>query len=672
MTSALGHITTVAALLVALAGAALSLYGGFSGRRDLVRLGRAAALGVFGLVTLACGIMLYALVTHDFSVKYVADVGSKETPLYYTVISLWAALEGSILFWGFILTGYAALVVVIHRRGYQEIMPFVVGILLLVSAFFLYVMSGPADPFVYVAHPLPDGPGPNPLLQNHPMMGLHPPLLYLGYVGLTVPFAIAMGALIAGDARQSWLMLIRRWALVSWLFLTLGIIAGMWWSYAVLGWGGYWSWDPVENAVLMPWLVTTAFLHSLQVQERRQMLRTWTLSLVIAAFLLSIMGTFLTRSGVLASVHSFTQSSIGPVFLAFLAVVMIASIALLLGRSQQLASPGSLDAVASRESVFLLNNLLLVALTFTILLGTLFPLIAEATSGQKLSVGAPYFNRVAVPIAVGLLFLMGVGPILPWGVSRVQETLQRLVAPCAVGVLVIVALVVAGVRGIGPLILFGLVGFVAAATFGSVAHDVAMRRRNSGEGALEAAAGLFRANPRRYGGYLAHMGVLFIFVGIAASQSYSVSSEQTLKLGQSMTVNGYTMTLAAIQPNPQPNRTVMRAVINVGQRGSLLGSLTPSINYYPTSTQPVITPAVHIAPTQDLYLVVRALDKNLRWVTLQVYVKPLISWIWFGGVVIGLGAVVAVVPRRRRRRVSPELVDPVVLDPDPEVAEAVR
>jgi cytochrome c-type biogenesis protein CcmF len=672
MTSALGHIATVAALLVALVGAGLSLYGGFSGRRDMVQLGRAAALLVFGLVTLACGIMLYALVTHDFSVKYVADVGSKETPMYYTVISLWAALEGSILFWGFILTGYAALVVVIHRRGYQEIMPYAVGVLLLVSAFFLFVMSGPGNPFVYVAHPLSDGPGPNPLLQNHPLMGLHPPLLYLGYVGLTVPFAIAMGALIAGDARQSWLFLVRRWALVSWVFLTLGIIAGMWWSYDVLGWGGYWSWDPVENAVLMPWLVTTAFLHSLQVQERRQMLRIWTLSLVIAAFLLSIMGTFLTRSGVLASVHSFTQSSIGPVFLSFLAIVMVASIALLLGRSQKLASPGSLDALASRESVFLLNNFLLVALTFTVLLGTLFPLIAEATGGQKLSVGGPYFNRVAVPIAVGLLFLMGVGPILPWGVSRMQETLQRLVVPCAAGVLVIVVLVVAGARGVGPLILFGLVAFVAAATFGSFAHDVAMRRRNSREATLEAAAGLFRANPRRYGGYLAHMGVLFIFVGIAASQSYSVSSEQTLKLGQSMSLNGYTMTLAAIQPMPQSNRMVLRAIINVAQAGAMRGSMSPSINYYPTSSQPVITPAVHITPTQDLYLVVRALDKNLHWITLQVYVKPLISWIWFGGLVIGLGALIALMPRRRRRTASSEVADPALVGANPAMAESVR
>lgn len=652
MTSAIGHLITLSALVIALAGAGASFYGGYARKLNLISLGRGAALVVFGLLVAASGVMIYALVTHDFSVKYVADVGSRETPLYYTVISLWAALEGSILFWGLILAGYTALVVVLHRQSYPAIMPYVVGTLLLISSFFLFVMSGPGNPFVYVPHPAADGPGPNPLLQNHPMMGLHPPLLYLGYVGLSVPFAIAVGSLMAGDARQSWLALLRRWSLVSWVFLTLGIIAGMWWSYAVLGWGGYWSWDPVENAVLMPWLVTTAFLHSIQVQERRQMLKTWTLSLVIAAFLLSIMGTFLTRSGILASVHSFTESSIGPFFLAFLAFMMLGSLALLLARSKQLEAPGSLDSVASRESAFLLNNLLLVALTFTVLLGTLFPLIAEATSGQRLSVGAPYFDRVAVPIAVGLLFLMGVGPLLPWGASRLQETLERLVVPATVAVIVLALLIVSGVRGVGALSIFGLVAFVGAATLGAFLRDLRARQKNTNEAWSQALPVLVASNPRRYAGYLAHFGVLLVVVGITASQSYSSASAQTLTVGQSMSLDGYRLTLAAIQPTPQPNRMVMRAVVNVAQRGRVLGSMAPSVNYYPNSVQPVITPAVHVSTAKDLYLVVRAIGKGSHWVTLQVYVKPLVSWIWFGGGIVGLGAVIALMPRRRRRAVE--------------------
>jgi cytochrome c-type biogenesis protein CcmF len=665
VTAAIGHLLVLSALVIAVFGACASYAGGHTARPDLVALGRAAVLLVFGLVTLACGVMIYALVTHDFSVKYVADVGSRQTPLYYSVISLWGALEGSILFWGLILAGYSALVVLIHRNAYESIMPYVVGTLLAVSAFFLFVMAGPGNPFVYLAHPPSNGPGPNPLLQNNPMMGLHPPLLYLGYVGLSVPFAIVFGALLAGDLRPSMLALTRRWALVSWGFLTLGIIAGMWWSYAVLGWGGYWSWDPVENAVLMPWLITTAFLHSIQVHERRQMLKTWTVTLIITAFLLSILGTFLTRSGVLASVHSFTQSSIGPVFLAFLGVVMIASFALILLRSRQLSTPGSLDALASRESAFLLNNLLLVALTFTVLLGTLFPLFAEATTGQRLSVGGPYFDRVAIPIALALLFLMGVGPMLPWGTARWEETVNRLLLPAATAVGILLVLVAAGVRGVGALTLFGLAVFVASSTFLAFMRDLRARQHNTREPWFIAVPLLVRSNPRRYAGYLAHVGVLFIVVGIAASQSYSSTGEKTLAVGQSMSLDGYTLQLAAVQTVPQSNRTLVRSVVNVSQGSRILGSMAPSVNYYPSSPQPVITPALHLGAGQDLYLVDRDIAGNHRWVTLQAYVKPLVSWIWFGGGIVGLGALMALMPRRRRMPVE-------VAEPAPVRAESLE
>ena len=538
--------------------------------------------------------MIYALVTHDFSVKYVADVGSRETPLYYTVISLWAALEGSILFWGFILAGYTVVFLAIHGRTsvaarYAPIMPFAIGVLLTVSAFFLVVMSGPGNPFVYVPHPAADGPGPNPLLQNHPLWDCIRPSSISATLGFPSPSPCHRRT-AGGRYEAGMLTLARKWALVSWCFLTLGIIAGMWWSYDVLGWGGYWSWDPVENAVLMPWLVTTAFLHSLQVQERRHMLKTWTISLVICAFLLSIMGTFLTRSGILASVHAFTQSSIGPVFLGFLAFTLLVSLGLLLWRSTQMAVPGSIDAVASREAAFLVNNVLLVTLTFTILLGTLFPLLAEALSGQQLSVGGPYFDRVAIPIAAALLFLMGVGPILPWGASKLEETLRRLLIPAAFAVGVLIVLVAAGVRGAPPLLAFGLCAFVLAATAESLLGDVRSRQRNTGEPFLAALSGLINANPRRYGGYVAHVGLLFVIVGIASSQAYSGSAVKTLLPGQSAKLDGYRFTLAAVQARPQPNRMVLRAAINVSQGGSTLAALYPSVNYYPTAAQPIITP----------------------------------------------------------------------------------
>lgn len=661
MTAGVGHVVVLAALIVAVCGALASFAGGYMGKPDLVALGRAAALAVFALLTLACAVMIYALVGHDFSVKYVADVGSKETPLYYSVISLWGALEGSILFWGFILSGYTALAVWIHRRSYEKVMPFVIGTLLSISTFFLIVMAGPGNPFVYLANPPADGPGPNPLLQNNPMMGLHPPLLYLGYVGLSVPFAIAFGGLLAGDVRPSLIALTRRWALVAWGFLTLGIIAGMWWSYAVLGWGGYWSWDPVENAVLMPWLVTTAFLHSMQVHERRQMLKTWTVTLIICAFLLSILGTFFTRSGVLDSVHSFTQSSIGPVFLVFLGIVTFVSLGLIVLRSDELRAPGSLDALASRESVFLLNNLLLVALTFTVLLGTLFPLFAQATTGQRLSVGAPYFDRVAVPIALALLFFMGVGPMLPWGASRWEETINRLVLPAAVGVGVLALLIAFGVRGTGTLVLFGLAAFVAASTFLAFLRDLRARQRNTKESWLEAVPLLARSNPRRYAGYLAHLGVLFIVVGIAASQAYSSTSQRTLTVGgPAMKLDGYSFRLVGIQTENEPNRTLTRALINVGSGSQMLGLMSPSVDQYPSSVEPVITPDLHVGATQDVYLVMRGVSTKGKWVALQAYVKPLVSWIWFGGGIVGLGALMALMPRRRRRTQEAVEVAPVL------------
>jgi cytochrome c-type biogenesis protein CcmF len=654
MTSLIGHLTVLSALFVSVGGALASFYGGFARKPDFVALGRIAALAVFALLTLACGVMIYALVTHDFSVSYVAEVGSRETPLYYTITSLWGALEGSILFWGVILAGYTALVAWLYRQSYAEIMPYVAGILLSIAAFFLGVLSGPGNPFGYIANPPTDGGGPNVLLQNNLLMGVHPPMLYLGYVGLSVPYAIAMAALLRGNVHQSWLGLARRWSLIAWGFLTIGIILGMWWSYEVLGWGGYWSWDPVENAVLMPWLVTTAFLHSLQVQERRGMLKTWTITLIVAAFLLSIMGTFLTRSGILESVHSFTQSALGPVFLGFLGAVLLISLVLLLSRSEELAVPGTLDAILSRESAFLLNNLLLAVLTFTVLLGTLFPLLAEAVSGQRLSVGAPYFNRVAVPVAVALLFLMGVGPVLPWRRADAGYLSQRLLLPMVAAVAALALLIAVGMRGVGALLTFSLAVFVATVTLGNVWRDVGVRRGNTGEGMLSALGRLVRANPRRYGGYLVHLGVLVVAVGIAASQSFSVGSEHTLHLGQSMRVDGYTLTLAAIQPDPQPNRMVLRAIVNVGHDGHMLGSMAPSVNFYPTAVQPVITPAVHTSLYQDLYLAMRAVDQHASTVTLQVYVKPLVSWIWTGGGIIGLGALAALLPKQRRRPLQNE------------------
>jgi cytochrome c-type biogenesis protein CcmF len=447
----------------------------------------------------------------------------------------------------------------------------------------------------------------------------------------------------------------------------------------------------------MPWLVTTAFLHSLQVQERRRMLKTWTMSLIIAAWLLSIFGTFLTRSGVLESVHSFTQTAIGPVFLAFFGVFLLASVGLLIARSADLGVAGTLEATICRETAFLINNLLLIAITFTILLGTIFPLIAEALQGTQLSVGAPYFNHVAVPIGFALLFLMGIGPALPWGAARLSELQYRLLGPVAGGVAVVFLLLAIGVHGIGPLVTFGVAGFVLTVTFARIGADVGSRRRNTGEGTLSALGRLLRANPRRYGGYLAHVGVILAVIGIAASQAYVLRKSATLLPGEAMSVGGYTVRYMSFQPRPQSNRMVLQANLSTSRAGQSLGLLAPSLNYYTTMQQPVVTPAVREQPFdlvrgmvqgenplpelgqllhgrnpfEDLYVVLQGIDtKNAgkhnanRAIILQVMVNPMVGFIWLGGFLVGLGGVAALVPSRQRRRAPAMATEPIRVHPE--------
>lgn len=406
MISTLGQACVLVGLLASAIGAPLGFFAGARGSAPALRITRRLALAFAAAMLLATLVMEWALVTHDFSVSYVAQVGSTATPLVITIVSLWSSLEGSILFWGLILGLFTTLLVLL-QKGHVEYLGYTLGTVLSVAVFFCFLIAGPANPFAATPPPVPaDGPGPNPLLQNHPLMIVHPPMLYLGYVGMTIPFAMAVAALLRGSLTPAWLKPLRNWLLVPTGFLTLGIMLGGWWSYEVLGWGGYWAWDPVENASFLPWLTAIAAVHSAMVLERRGTLKAWTLILVLVSFLLTILGTFLTRSGVVNSVHSFTQSAIGPLFLGFLAICLVAVVVLLALRVDRLTSQPGEPRLATRESAFLLNNLLLVALMFTVLIGTLFPLIAEAVRGVKVSVGEPYFNRMAVPIALGLLLLI--------------------------------------------------------------------------------------------------------------------------------------------------------------------------------------------------------------------------------------------------------------------------
>ncbi len=656
MLSTIGYASIIASLLGALIMAVAGYRAGFAGDglapgtsgRTAANIARRAAYFCFAAMTVAIGTMELALLTHDFSVDYVARVGSRETPTYYTAISLWSSLDGSILFWGWILAGYGALVAYVRRgtAGDRQT-PLFTAVFGTVGLFFFGLLMGPANPFGLVDPAPLNGPGPNPLLQNHPLMGIHPPMLYLGFVGLTVPFAFAVAALLSGNLESKWLRDARRWTIAGWAFLTMGIIGGGWWSYEVLGWGGYWAWDPVENASFLPWLTATAFLHSAMVQERRGMLKTWNLTLIIATFLLTLLGTFLTRSGILESVHAFTEGLIGPLFLGFIALVALVSLGLIAWRSDRLHAPGRLEGIVSRESAFILNNLLFVALTFTVLLGTMFPLIIEALRDERISVGPPYFDMVASPIGLALLFLMGAGAVLSWR-RTTGERLRRVFRwPIALGIVAPLVALALGVRKPYPLITLALAGFVATTIVEEFRRGLVARRRISGRSHLGAFLDLFVRNGRRYGGYVVHTGVVLIALALSISGTWKTEREATLRPGERLQIEEYEIEFRELFGREEPQRFVAGGTFITYRNGREMSEEQPRLNFYTNSQQPIATPVVVSSLTKDLYLTLMAFDSAENHATVRVIVNPAVAWLWIGGAIIGLGAVIAVWPRRR-------------------------
>ena len=652
MTRVLGYSACALAFALAIYGMVAAVMG--VRRRDpgLLRSARSAAYINLGLLLIANLAMVYGLLTHDFSIDYVAQVGSRATPVHITIISLWSSLEGSILFWGLVLAAYTAFSVRLSAARLGDLGSYATATLHGIAVFFFLLLVGPANPFGLV-NPVPlDGPGPNPLLQNHILMAVHPPLLYLGYVGMSVPFAFAIGALLAGRLDDRWLRVTRRWTIAAWAFLSLAIIAGMWWSYDVLGWGGYWAWDPVENASFLPWLTATAFLHSGMVQERRGMLRVWNVSLIAATFLLTILGTFLTRSGVISSVHAFTEGTIGYYFVVFMAVTLLFTLVLIAGRSGEMHTEGTLEQPLSRETVFLVNNLLFTAFTFTVLLGTLFPLAAEAVRGVKVTVGAPFFNRMTVPICVALLFLMGVGPALPWRGATRAHLQRHLLAPAAAMLLTAAIAILLGTRDPFAVAAFAFAAFALVSNGQEFAYGAAARRRAHGEAPHTAVYRLIRANNRRFGGYIAHIGVVALAVGVTASSAFRSEREITLRPGESVTVEGYSVRFDEMWDAEEPHRWVVGANLTAFAGGRELGRLTPRLNFYNDRPEPITTPAVRSRPVRDLYVNLLAYGTNGETATLSIIVEPLVFWIWFGGMIVGLGALVAMLPKRRPSRVA--------------------
>jgi cytochrome c-type biogenesis protein CcmF len=649
MTRYVGVATVMAAFVLAAVGVIAGMIGARRRSEPLIRIARTAAYANFVLLFIANATMVYALVTHDFSISYVAQVGSRSTPLFFTVISLWSSLEGSILFWGLVLSGFTAAATFVTQTRLGQLADYATSTMLGVQTFFFLLLIGPANPF-HSVFPIPaDGPGPNPLLQNHILMAIHPPFLYMGYVGMTVPFAFAIGALLSGKLDDTWIRETRRWTTTAWMFLSLAIMMGMWWSYEVLGWGGYWAWDPVENASFMPWLTATAFLHSVMVQERRGMLRVWNLSLIIATFTLTILGTFLTRSGVLSSVHAFSEGPIGIYFLAFIAVIMVFSLVLLTGRSTELHSEGKLDNAVSRETVFLINNLLLTAFTFTVLLGTLFPLIAEATRGVKVSVGAPFFNKMTVPICASLLFLVGVGPALPWR-SVTSEYLKKKLLPPAVAMLLAGAIAVTiGARSVYAILAFAFAGFALTTNLQEFLQGARARQSAHGESFGSALYRLVRGNNRRYGGYIAHIGVIAVALGIAASSEFKIERQATLRPGESMQIRNFTVRFDEVWGKQEPQRFVVGADLTIFKGDREVGKMDPRMNFYSArGNEPVPTPSVRERPGGDLYISLQSFQRDGSSVTLGVIIEPLVGFIWLGGFIVAFGALVSLLKPRKR------------------------
>jgi cytochrome c-type biogenesis protein CcmF len=663
--AALGVMAVAAGAGAAAVGIAVLATGLARGNAELLRLGRRFVFGVLLAAVAAALVMEWALLTHDFSIEYVAENNARATPLLYTISGLWAALEGSILLWALVLAGYLAFVAYRFRdRATDPLVGWALLTGFVVALFFFGLMLGPANPFRLIDGTVPaDGAGPNPLLQNHPLMAFHPPMLYLGYVGFTVPFCFAIAALVTGRFGEGWLEDTRRFTLVAFGFLTAGILLGAWWSYEVLGWGGYWAWDPVENASLLPWLTGTAFLHSVIVQERRDMLRVWNLSLIVATFCLTIFGTFLTRSGVIASVHSFTLSPIGPALLGFLAFVAAVSIGLIAWRGDRLRTPGRIDSPVSRESAFLANNLLFAGLAFVVLLGTVYPLIAEAIANRRLSVGEPYFDRMTTPLGITLLFLMAAAPALPWRAANEQTLRRRLLVPAWAGVIAMFVALALGARGLAPVAAFGLAAFALAGIGRQFVAGTSARRRAHGEGPVAALGRTVRSDPRLYGGLIVHVGVVIVAVALAASSSYSERAEMRLTEGESAELEGYTFTYLGADTTATDQKTTRSVDVRVEHGGDDLGVYSPSISTFPNSTQGIGTPSVRTGFLEDVYLTLVSSPNEQGRVTIAIALNPLVVWLWIGGAVMALGTIVAIAPRLRRRPRAPTPVDSFVRSP---------
>ena len=643
-----------AALVVCFGLALYAVVAGFAGahlrRRRLAQSAQNALLATFGAAVVASVVLLVALARSDFSFSYVAQHTSRELPTPYKLASFWGGQEGSLLLWLLILTGYGAAAILLDRKAGRELTAWVVPVLGIVATFFSMLVVFVASPF-HTQLASADGAGLNPSLQSF-YFQIHPPLLYLGYVGLTVPFAFAMGALLSGRTDERWIVATRRWTLLAWAFLGIGQLLGAKWAYEEVGWGGYYAWDPVENAALMPWLAATAFLHSVMVQERKGMLKVWNMLLVILAFSLSLFGTFLTRSGVLNSIHSFTEGSIGPWFLGFICFVVAGSLLLVFKRLPLLRSKTKLESLASREATFLYNNLLLVALCLTILWGVTFPILSEAVRGESVTVGRPYYDFFLRAFGLPLLLLMGIGPLIAWRRASLRSLGRTFLWPFVTALVAGAGLIAAGAgTSIPGLIAYTFSAFVAATIALEFIRGTQARRALSGEAVPRAFGQLIARNRRRYGGYIVHAAILMLAIGIAGSSAYDTSHSARLAPGDSMKLRNYTLVYRGLNSKRSQNAIETRAAIDVYRGGDRIATMHPGKNDYPVEQQ--VSNEVSIRSDwltgEDLFLITEQVNQN-GTIDFKAIINPLVNLIWAAGLVFLLGSAIALWPDAREER----------------------
>ena len=603
-----------------------------------------AAYAVFGFLTLASVAMVYALITRDFQIAYVSSYTNRSLPMLYTLSAFYAGQKGSLLFWGWILSMFSAIALFQNRKKNRQLMPYVLAVLMTVTFFFIFLMVFVVNPFETLNYVPLDGKGLNPMLQN-PGMIFHPPTLFLGYVGFTIPFAFALAALFTGHLGDVWIKTTRKWTIFSWFFLTAGNLFGMEWAYVELGWGGYWAWDPVENASFMPWIVGTAYLHSVMIQEKRGMLKVWNIVLILLTFLLTIFGTFITRSGLIASVHSFGESTLGWFFLLFMVITLLISLSLLIYRLPYLKSKNQLDSLLSRESSFLLNNLLFVGIAFAVFWGTLFPIISEAVRGIKITVGAPFYNAVVTPIGLALLLLTGICPLIAWRKTTLTNFARKIVLPSIFAILGSILAYIWGVRSIYPLTTLTFCIFVSTTLFLEFFNGTKTRHEAFDEGYPTAFWNLVAKNKRRYGGHIIHFGVVLIFMALSAS-AFNLEKQVTLQPGESFEIKKYTLRYDGLSNYPTANRQKVVATLTLFNDRHKVGILSPEKSLYTGQDQPTTDVAIHTSLKEDLYVILAGYDENSA--TFKILVNPLVIWLWIGGSVMAFGTVIVMLPKRKK------------------------